>query len=844
MCRHTKKTVNDSTKRFLWVFIAFLVGCALLYPSFARATTMEGAMSWAWVKVRGTHIRKGPGQKTPSLGIIRKGHLLLVLGKKGDWVDVQYELGKKGWVFKKNISMGLPEKMAMADRILFLRDTKQGSEGKIELFFNGRISKHVKTFEMRNPPRLIVDIQGLKSGRNKSYVLDNSSLVSKVKIGVHRDMSRFVLFLNNKLRRYSHDVAKNEISLALFMGKSSEAQVKSAKASTSKPKVATQHVKKNSILRITKTGFKDEKDRSIIMLNVSSKPHFYVKFLKGKVALLISEAQIDKRYMRFFDTSEFPTPIKKVEFKNVEDTQTGKRAEVWVTVSKMVPYDVRLNHGVLEWIFKKPKEFIAKAEMKASKNASTKVAASPAKPVTSSLNKVAKSPNTPASVATNTSSGKKNNLIQKPKYTGEKMSFDFQNADIHNVLRLIAQVSHLNIVAGDDVRGKITLMLRDVPWDQALDIILESKGLGKEQIGNVLRIAPKAKLNKEMQEKIASKKVTEKLEPRVTEYIPVNYTTAQDLSVKIKPMLSSRGTVTVDDRTNTLIVKDIRKKITDIKKLVKNLDTPTPEVLIESRIVEASKEFTREVGIKWGANYNAGPQYGNAPSNNFPNQMNVRGGANGQAGAQTGGTTGGPTAGGVLPMVNLPAAAAYGALGVTLEQVVDIFTLDVELTAMEDNGLGKVISSPRIATLDNKPAKIEQGLRIPYLKITEEGTVTTEFIEANLNLEVTPHVSNDKMINMEIKVAKDTPDWTHLVQGVPSIDKKEALTNVMVRDGGVTAIGGIFQIERTHVVHKVPLFGDIPILGWAFKNKRTVRNRKELLIFISPKLIPLKKGVK
>jgi len=827
MYRHTKKAEGNSAKRMLLILIAFLILCTLLCPVSSQAKA--GDLAFAWINVKGSFVRKGPNTKAPSLDVLRRGQLVVVLGEKGKWVEVQYELGKKGWIFKNNLSFGLPSKMTKADRILYVKDSTEGNNGKIEVYFNGEIDKKIKSFPMGSPPRLIIDIRGLKSARNKNYVLKDSSLVSKVKLGVHSKVSRYVLYLKNNMKKYTQHIlgTGNAVSLALVLGTPSSTT--SAKAASSS---------KKGTVRVTKTGFKDEMDRSIIMLNVSSSPAYYVKFRKGKVGLILNNTQIDKRYMRFFDTSAFPTPIKKVEFKNVEDTKTGKHAEVWVTASKMVPYDIQISHGVLRWIFKKPKEFVAKAKAveknPAMGTAAKKTAKSPEKATTPP-------PKEAAASAPSNATGKNegNNLLQKPKYTGTKMTFDFQNADIHNVLRLIAEVSNLNIVAGDDVRGKITLRLRNVPWDQALDIILESKGLGKEQIGNVLRIAPKAKLKKEMQEKIASKKVVEKLEARITDYIPVNYTTAKDLVPKIKPLLSSRGTVTIDERTNTIIIKDIPKKVDEAKSMVKRLDTPTPEVLIESRIVEAAKEFTREVGIKWGANYNAGPQYGNPPSNNFPNQMNVRGGANGQAGAQ-GATMGGPTAGGVLPMVNLPAAAAYGALGVTLEQVVDIFTLDVELTAMEDNGLGKVISSPRIATLDNKPASIEQGLRIPYLKITEEGTVTTEFIEANLNLEVTPHVSNDKMINMEIRVAKDTPDWTHLVQGVPSIDKKEAITNVMVRDGGVTAIGGIFTIERSNVIHKVPLFGDIPILGWAFKNKRTVKNRKELLIFISPKLIPLK----
>ena len=828
MYRHAKRAGEDSNRRILKIIIAFLLVGTLLYPSFSRASSgTQTEIAWAWVNVKGTHVRKGPASKMPTLDFLRRGQLVIVLEKKGNWIDVQYELGKTGWIFKKNLSFGVPSKIAVADRILFIKDHVQGNKGTLEVYFNGKIDPKIYTFTIKNPSRLIVDVHGLKSARNKTYALNNFPLISKVKLGVHKDKSRYVLYLDKGIKKYTHSTLqqKNGVKFSLMLGTPSKSQAQKA---TPAPAVSSA----SKTVRITKTGFKDEKTRSIILLNISSRPTYYVRFKKGKVGLILNNTRIDKRYMRFFDTSGFSTPIKKVFFKNIIDTKTGRKAEVWVTIVKMVPYNIQVSNGVLEWIFKKPEEFIAKAGKVEKQNSQTMPLAKK-KPVKVVASKPKRS--VPASTNSNAGSTSKNSIFPKKKYTGTKMTFDFQSADIHNVLRLIAEVSNLNIVAGDDVRGKITLRLKNVPWDQALDIILQTKGLGKEQIGNVLRIAPIGKLKKEIQEQIASKKVKEKLEARVTEYIPVNYTTAKDLVPKIKPVLSSRGTVTIDERTNTLIIRDIPKKVKDVKSMVAKLDTPTPEVLIESRIVEAAKEFTREVGVKWGANYNAGPQYGNPPSPNFPNQMNVRGGANGQAG-----TVPAPMPGGVLPMVNLPAAASYGAIGVTLEQVVDIFTLDIQLTAMEDNGLGKVISSPRVATLDNKKATIKQGLKIPYLKITEEGTVTTDFIDANLNMEVTPHVSNDKMINMEIYVAKDTPDWTHLVQGVPSIDKKEAVTNVMVRDGGVTAIGGIFTIEKTNTVHKVPLFGDIPILGWAFKNKRTVKNRKELLIFISPKLIKLK----
>ncbi len=863
---------RDKILKGWWICFAFLVSIVLVFPSYGVASKGGGTQQaplWAWVNVRETHVRQQPTVKSPSLGILRKGQVVRTLKSVKEWTKVEYELGKTGWIFSKNISPGLPATLPEADRILYLKEVKTGNRGVVEVFFNGAIGNKVKMFSMKSPVRLIMDLPGMKSSRNRTFSLTKASFVSKVKIGVHPDKSRVVLYLNNKIRKFSHKISleKNSLSLAFLLGGQAVATnaatknvQKTAKIHHQKKKKeaikATHHIKR--LAEVIRTGFRDETTRSMVVLKLTEKPaYYYIRFKNGKVGLILDDAFISKRYMRFMDTSAFPTPVKKIEFKNVTGTKEGRKAEVWVTVKGMIKNDVAIDGTTLKWIFQKPEEYIAKAQKTQKvqkfpvKKSLVKTSATVVqKPKMKTASKVAKPvASTNESKRVLQASAPSHPLFIKKKYTGTKMSFDFQQADIHNVLRLIAEVSNLNIVAGDDVRGKITLRLKNVPWDQALDIILESQGLGKQRIGNVLRIAPISKLKKEMQEKISAKKTVEKLEPLVTSYIPINYTTAKNLSIKVKPMLSSRGTVMVDDRTNTLIIKDIAKKVKDVKALVKKLDTPTPEVLIESRIVEATKDFTREIGIKWGANYNAGPQYGNAPSSNFPNAMNVRGGATGQAGGGTTtgtGTTGGTGSmpSGILPNVNLPAAASYGALGVTLEQVANIFTLDAELTAMEDNGKGRIISSPRIATLDNKTAKIEQGLRIPYLKITEEGTVTTEFIEANLNMEVTPHVSNDKMINMQVQVSKDTPDWSHLVQGVPSIDKKEATTNVMVRDGGVTAIGGIFTIERTNSIHKVPFFGDIPILGWAFKNKRTVKNRKELLIFISPKLIPLKESRK
>jgi len=822
------------TRKNFWIALILLAGFLLVFPPPGISGTDTGSsgtspMKWGSVRVSYSYVRKGPSTKTPSLEILKKGQLLLLKEKKNGWFLVTYEFGKNGWIFGGNITEGIPEKLAAANRILFIKDSLDGNLGRVEIYFNGTLNNKITVFTLQSPPRIIFDVPSFEIPRNEKILLrKNLHLVKRVIAGVHPGKTRFVVGLKKGIKNFSFSKPdkQNKVVFSITTGQEKAAKPVRVQASAPviKKKSGKSHISKQKkiyITRITKTGFKDRARQSEVVMSVSRKPSYYVKFIKGKVGLILSHAVIDKRYTRFLNTSHFNTPVKKIEFRNLTDPREGKKAEIWVTLDKIVPYDVVINSHALKWVFQKPEAYVRKAvKAKTSKQVvQKKKTVSP--PV---RNKTKASQNHNISKISPTSTS-----FKKPNYTGQKMTFDFQKADIHNVLRIIAEVSNLNIVAGDDVRGKITLRLKNVPWDQALDIILNSRGLGKQLLGNVLRIAPISVLKKEVQEKVATRKVVEKLEPRVSDFIPVNYTTAKDLSSKIKPLLSKRGTVTVDERTNTLIVKDIPGKIKEVKTLIKNLDTPTPEVLIESRIVEANKDFTREFGIKWGMTYNADPSHGNPPSSNFPNAMNVRGDSNAT-----------PTGGGLLPLVNLPAGATYGAIGVSLEQIVDIFNLDIELTAMEDNGKGRVISSPRIATLDNKPAKIQQGLKIPYLKITEEGTVTTEFIEANLNLEVTPHVSNDKMVNMDIKVAKDTPDWSHLVQGVPSIDKKEAQTNVMVRDGGVTVIGGIFTIEKSNVVHKVPLFGDIPFLGWAFKNKRVIKNRKELLIFISPKLIPLK----
>lgn len=409
-----------------------------------------------------------------------------------------------------------------------------------------------------------------------------------------------------------------------------------------------------------------------------------------------------------------------------------------------------------------------------------------------------------------------------PKYSGKRVSLDFQDADIINVLRLLAEVSKLNMVIGDNVKGKITIKMLDVPWDQALDVILKMKGLGKVYEDNVLRVDTLSNIAQQQEEEAKAKEAMVKAEDLVTRILSVNYARAKDVAESIKKSLSVRGDITVDDRTNTLIIKEIEDKHEEIGKLLKTLDKPTPQVLIEARIVQADSNFAKDLGIQWGGSYSSNPGDYNIGVQSGP-----------------GGTTvGAPTTGFA---VNLPAAGVAGtkgSMGFTIGKTVgDAFNLDLRLSAGEAKGLTKVLSAPKIATLDNKEATIQQGESIPYKTVSQTGT-KTEFIDATLTLKVTPKVTPDGHISMNIKITKNR-QGSIVVEGTPSINKKEATTEVLVKDGETTVIGGIYELTDVDNLLGVPWFHQVPILGWLFKSTQKSNIKSELLIFITPKIIPV-----
>ncbi len=420
------------------------------------------------------------------------------------------------------------------------------------------------------------------------------------------------------------------------------------------------------------------------------------------------------------------------------------------------------------------------------------------------------------SPAVNDASEKKNG-----QHNAKKVSLDFQDADVVNVLRLLAEVSKLNMIIGDNVKGKITIKMLDVPWDQALNIILKMKGLGKIHENNVIRIDTLANIAQQQEEEARAKDAMVKAEDLSTKIIPVNYARAKEVADAIKKTLSSRGDITIDDRTNTLIVKDVADKHEEILDLLKTLDRPTPQVLIEARIVQADTNFAKDLGVQWGGSYNSNPgDY----------SMGVVTGPTGTVSAPTTGFA-----------VNLPAsgvAGTKGSVGFTIGKTVgDAFNLDLRLSAGETKGLTKILSAPKIATLDNREAIIQQGESIPYKTYSQEGT-KTEFIDAALTLKVTPKVTPDGHIAMNIKITKNR-QGSIVVEGTPSINKKEATTEVLVRDGETTVIGGIYELSDADNVSMIPWMHQIPVLGWLFKNTSKSNIKSELLIFITPKIIPV-----
>jgi len=420
-------------------------------------------------------------------------------------------------------------------------------------------------------------------------------------------------------------------------------------------------------------------------------------------------------------------------------------------------------------------------------------------------------------------------------YRGATVDFDFKDAPIHDLLRTIADTGKVNIVVPDGISARVTVRLKRVPWDQALEVILASHGLWYRKDGNLFRIAPRKELDAEDEAEAARREAMIKSEVPRPEIVPLNYSSAAELKSKLEAMLSPKGRIEVDDRTNALIINDVAGNREQIMRLALQLDTQTPQISIEARIVEARSTFLRQFGIQWGGRALAGAAGGNATGLIFPSSIGIAGG-NDSATTPSGGVTASPSD----FAINLPAATGGGeggAIGMSLGSVGGNFNLNLRLSALEDTGTVRIISAPKITVLNNKEAKISQGVSIPISVVSAAGT-QTQFVQADLALTVTPYVSQrDCAIAMNLTVTKNEPDFVNVgARGDPSILRKEAKTSMLVSDGETSVLGGIYTRNSGLAYKKVPFFSDIPVLGWFFKNRRENDDRTEILVFITPKI--------
>jgi type IV pilus assembly protein PilQ len=603
-------------------------------------------------------------------------------------------------------------------------------------------------------------------------------------------------------------------------------------------------------VRVRRIDFVDEPTRSSVIIDLDEAPGFAVeRATDRRVSLRLDHADLPDDLARSLDATEYLGPVRLIS--SYRDPHARSTVRVDVDLAEDVPNRVRQDGSRIYWEFRKPTPSSGQKLPALGGPLPPSVLFVPARRVAGfSITLAAASllaqAQAPARKAGEDESpvSRRTNLTAKKRYTGRRIDLDFKGADIHNILRLLADVGQMNIVTSDEVKGEVTIKMRDVPWDQAMDIVLRAKGLGSVREGNLVRVAPLAVLEKELEQEIARQKQIAEILPTETRLIGVSYAHASSLQDKARDLLSPRGKISVDDRTNNLIVSDVARSLQLIEDLVRNLDTQTSQVVIEARIVEANSDYARQIGIQWGGNTFMDTAHGNPTGLVFPYNVGLGGGADDGSSPLSGLVPGPRTgvAGGANPnfVVNMPSPAGLNtgsAIGLTMGSVAGAFNLNLRLSAMESTGQVRILSSPRITTLDNMDATIEQGVSIPVSVVSAMGA-QTQFVDAKLHLGVRPHVTNEGTILLTVNVTKNEPDFVNTgSQGDPTILKKEAKTTMLVRDGDTAVIGGIYTRNSGLSFNKVPFFADIPVVGWFFRNRKENDNRTEFLVFLTPRIV-------
>lgn len=704
-------------------------------------------------------------------------------------------------------------------------NAQSGDNLQLTFEMTGSVAKP-KVFHTDNPARIILDFADVKSNLKQKKNIINAGGISDFVAVEAGGRLRIVINLL-KLVGYEVKVRGNQVIVALH---SSGRMARDSHKKISE-KTLTQFARLIPEQAIKKIDFRrGEKGEGRLLISLSN-PNTVVNTQEksGKIILSFLNTTLSQAYAKKMDVLDFATPVSMIEAKKV-----GTKVKIWITpIDRNFAYSSFQTDGLLTVDVR------------------------------------------PISADEEDEKRKK-----KFPYTGERLSLNFQDIEIRSVLQILADFTDLNIVASDAVTGNITLRMNDVPWDQALDFILKSKGLAKREAGNVILVAPTSEIRKLEEEELESKKIEERLEPLITEYIQINYAKAENFrnilfggstiggdgctistllgsgalggglgggigsglgggigsgiggiggiggggnyggnrglnnrDGESYSLLSNRGTAIVDSRTNTLIVKDTAKSLEEIRVMIDKLDRQVRQVLIEARIVIAEEGFAQELGVKFGAAYV---------------------GKNGSIGATTGSNPNNGTPGDIVSPVlsNLAVANPYGALGMTLASGAN-YVLNLEISALQDERKAEFVSNPKVLTSDRCLARVEQGQQIPYQTVSQNGT-QTQFQDASIILEVTPQITPSGSVIMDLRVTKDAPG-EQTPDGL-AINKREINTSVRVEDGETVVLGGVYEGDMVNIINSVPWFADLPLVGWMFRKTTKSDFKKELLIFITPKI--------
>jgi len=642
-----------------------------------------------------------------------------------------------------------------------------GDKTRLVLTFSEPVDKP-KTFSIDDPARVVLDFTGVKNLLDKKTEQINIGATKSISTVEAGERTRMVINLNQKV---PYNIEQNGNIVMVTIDGGSQSKISATKAR----------------YQVTNIDFRrGEKGEAKLMIELNDQgAAVNIQQERDTVVVDLVGVTLPEKLQRRLDVADFATPVKIID-----SIQKGGNTQLTLsTVGKFEHIAYQTDNMLV-------------IEVK--------------------------------SISEDLQAGERKNEFG---YTGEKLSLNFQSIEVRAVLQLLADFTEMNLVTSDTVQGNLTLRLKNVPWDQALDIILKTKGLAMRQNGNVMLIAPAVEIAaREKQELTAQKQLIE-LEPLYSEIIEVNFAKATDLATLLASstedasgagvtgFLSSRGSATVDLRTNSLLLRDTADQLVQIRKLITKLDIPVRQVLIESRIVIANNDFTKELGVRFGSSAQSNTL--GAGVTGRLESLSINAGNDSVSPAN-------PSA--MNLNVDLPVTNPAGSIALALAKLPFGTLLELELSAMQAEGKGEVISSPRVITSNQATAIIEQGTEIPYQEASSSGATSVSFKKAVLSLEVTPQITPDDKIIMDLKVNKDQPVFDPRFT-VPSIDTKKVETQVLVENGETVVLGGVYEQTKSDSSSRVPFFGDLPYVGFLFKTTSKIDNKSELLVFITPKII-------